>query len=288
MAEITEMESNMQKNKQIKALIEDAQMILIGIGEEFGAEKILKQDEGYLKEKEELMQDGKQWAIPFLQRMYQKKLQAPVKLQESVKSIYEREKAALQGLAELLQDKNYFVVSTLTNDLLMDCGFKADRVVLPCGGSRKLQCPDGCEGSLRILSDEAVQEMEAVCAARIDLVGEGVCPACGKPLIFNNIYAEHYDEKGYLDQWQVYTRWLQGTLNRKLLVLELGVGMQYPSVIRFPFEKAAYFNQKAHFVRVNGYLYQLTEELREKGISVPENAAEWLLSFTRSCDKLEK
>lgn len=307
MTEIAEMENNIQKNKQIKSLIEDAQMILIGIGEEFSAEKILKQDKEYLKEKEKLLQDGRQWEFPFLQRMYQKKLRAPVEMQErqleerkiqegqkpqesAAQSIYEREKAALQGLAELLQDKNYFVVSTLTNDLLIDCGFKADRVVLPCGGSRKVQCPDGCEGSLHILSDEVLKSMEEVQNASKDQVRQltEVCPVCGKPLIFNNIYAEHYDEKGYLDQWQVYTKWLQGTLNRKMLVLELGAGMQYPGVIRFPFEKAAYFNQKAHFVRVNGYLYQLTEELREKGISVPKNAAEWLLSFTRSCDKLEK
>ena len=307
MTEIKEVESIIQKNRQIKSLMEDAQMILIGIGEEFGAEKILKQDKEYLKEKEKLLQDGKQWEIPFLQRMYQKKLRAPAEMQErqlqetqiqegqkpqesAAQSIYEREKAALQGLAELLQDKNYFVVSTLTNDLLMDCGFKADRVVLPCGGSRKVQCPDGCEGSF---PKEAFAEEDAA-AGNADRLEDQirqlteVCPVCGKPLIFNNIYAEHYDEKGYLDQWQVYTKWLQGTLNRKMLVLELGAGMQYPGVIRFPFEKAAYFNQKAHFVRVNGYLYQLTEELREKGISVPKNAAEWLLSFTRSCGKLEK
>ena len=307
MTEIKEVESIIQKNKQIKSLMEDAQMILIGIGEEFGAEKILKQDKEYLKEKEKLLQDGKQWEIPFLQRMYQKKLRAPAEMQErqlpetqiqegqkpqesAAQSIYEREKAALQGLAELLQDKNYFVVSTLTNDLLMDCGFKADRVVLPCGGSRKVQCPDGCEGSFpkeAFAEDDAAADNAGRLEDQIRQLTE-VCPICGKPLIFNNIYAEHYDEKGYLDQWQVYTKWLQGTLNRKMLVLELGAGMQYPGVIRFPFEKAAYFNQKAHFVRVNGYLYQLTEELREKGISVPKNAAEWLLSFTRSCGKLEK
>ena len=67
MTEIKEVESIIQKNKQIKSLMEDAQMILIGIGEEFGAEKILKQDKEYLKEKEKLLQDGKQWEIPFLQ-----------------------------------------------------------------------------------------------------------------------------------------------------------------------------------------------------------------------------
>ena len=107
----------------------------------------------------------------------------------------------------------------------------------------------------------------------------GVCPICDDNLILNNIYTEKYDERGYLDQWQKYTKWLQGTLNKKLCILELGVGMQCPSVIRFPFEKIGYFNQKADFIRINKNLYQLTEELKEKGISISENAVDWLASM---------
>ena len=68
-------------------------------------------------------------------------------------------------------------------------------------------------------------------------------------------------------------------MNKKVCILELGVGMQYPSVIRFPFEKAAYFNQKADFIRVNQNLYHLTEELKDKGISISENAVDWLASM---------
>ena len=62
--------------------------------------------------------------------------------------------------------------------------------------------------------------------------------------MLNNVYAENYDESGYLDQWGHYRKWLQGTLNRRLFVLELGVGMRFPSVVRWPFEKVAFFNQK--------------------------------------------
>ena len=104
----------------------------------------------------------------------------------------------------------------------------------------------------------------------------GNCPSCGKPLIFNNIYAEKYDENGYLSQWQLYTKWLQGTLNRRILILELGVGMKFPSVIRWPFEKIAFFNNKASFYRVNETLYQMSEELKDKGISIAKNSIDWL------------
>ena len=65
-------------------------------------------------------------------------------------------------------------------------------------------------------------------------------------------------------------------MNRKLVILELGVGMRFPSVARWPFEKIAFFNKKAEFIRVNGTLYQMSEELADKGISVAQNAVSWL------------
>ena len=80
-----------------------------------------------------------------------------------------------------------------------------------------------------------------------------------------------------MTQWEKYTKWLQLTLNRKLCVIELGVGMNIPNVIRWPFEKIAFFNKKASFFRINETLYQLTEEIGEKGTSINMNAREFLL-----------
>lgn len=80
-------------------------------------------------------------------------------------------------------------------------------------------------------------------------------------------------------EWEMYLKWLQGTLNRNLFVLELGVGLKYPDVIRFPFEKISYFNQKAEFVRVHDRLFQLPAELAEKGNAIQENPVELLASL---------
>lgn len=77
-------------------------------------------------------------------------------------------------------------------------------------------------------------------------------------------------------EWETYMKWLQGTLNRKLFVLELGVGLKYPNVIRFPFEKIAYFNQKSDFFRIHDRLFQLPAELNGKGTSIAENPVELL------------
>lgn len=50
------------------------------------------------------------------------------------------------------------------------------------------------------------------------------CPECGCLLAFNRITTPGYLEEGYLPQWEKYQKWLQGTLNRKLCILELGRG----------------------------------------------------------------
>jgi NAD-dependent SIR2 family protein deacetylase len=103
------------------------------------------------------------------------------------------------------------------------------------------------------------------------------CPHCGEPLVFNNILCErNYVEEGYKPKWEEYKNWLQGTLNRKLCIIELGVGMNLPDVIRWPFEKIAFYNQKSSFFRVNETLYQMTDELADKGISIDMNAVKFL------------
>ena len=103
------------------------------------------------------------------------------------------------------------------------------------------------------------------------------CPECGCLLAFNRITTPGYLEEGYLPQWEKYQKWLQGTLNRKLCILELGAGMEYPSVIRFPFERVAFFNLKSELIRVHSRLYQMTAELKDRGTPIQADPVEFLL-----------
>ena len=76
--------------------------------------------------------------------------------------------------------------------------------------------------------------------------------------------------------WQIYNKWLQGTINKKLCILELGVGMRFPTVIRWPFEKVTYFNQKATLFRVHSKLYQITEEIKDRSFGIESDPMEIL------------
>ncbi|MGN0335205.1 MAG: hypothetical protein ACI4DV_06045 [Lachnospiraceae bacterium] len=70
------------------------------------------------------------------------------------------------------------------------------------------------------------------------------------------------------ENWNAYLQWLGFTLNRHLLVLELGVGFANPMVIRFPFEKTVFLNQKSRMYRVHPSLPQVTAEIGERGSAV--------------------
>lgn len=252
----------------LKEKVNESQMVLVGVGEEFEGKNYLRQEPRYLQLEAELKENEEwMWILPYLQYYFLKK---------------EKELMhALQNLKVLLEGKNYFIVTTCMNGLLNEIGFDEERLVSPCGDFGRMQCSQtDCE-YLGETSEKLLKQIEEYIQGerKLSQIEKEVCPLCGAILQFNSLYAEQYKEAGYLDKWQRYTKWLQGTLNRRLCILELGVSLNLPSVIRFPFEKIAFFNQKAEFIRVHEKLYQLSEELGSKGISQPQNAVKFLNSF---------
>lgn len=141
----------------------------------------------------------------------------------------------------------------------------AQRIVAPCGNETWRQCSKGCRKDIWEPGE----------------IQEEICPHCGAPLTGNTIEAQPYIEEGYLPQWNRYMQWLAGTLNKKLLILELGVGFKNPGVVRFAFEKTAFFNQKARMYRVNQTFSQISEELQGKAVPVPENSVAWIRELCR-------
>ena len=83
------------------------------------------------------------------------------------------------------------------------------------------------------------------------------------------------------ERWEKYLKFLQDTINKDLAVIELEVGFKYPDVIRFPFEKTVFYNQKSCLIRVNSKFSQLTPEISERGYSIKKTPGEFLKLFRR-------
>ena len=170
-------------------------------------------------------------------------------------------KAAYEALYDLIKEKDYYIVTTLTDGAVYEMPFDKNRIVAPCGNIHWRQCSKAC-------TKDIWEESE---------VPDDVCPHCKAPLTGNTIKAETYIEEGYLPRWKDYMKWQTGTINRSLVILELGEGFSTPTVMRWPFEKIIYFNQKSKLYRINENFYQLPKEAEERGVSVHENSVRWML-----------
>ena len=255
--------------EEIKEKVNDAQMILIGIGEDFQYDwNLLLQDARY-QEIEKEIGDNEQyiWIVPFLQKMILMQRQE------------DKWKRAYDGLAQLIRDKNYFIVSLCMDDRIYEADFDRRKIVTPCGGFRQMQCNHNCSGELTDMPLDSYEAVMRYYRGEISLsdLQEPVCHVCGGKRRFNQLGVSKYAEEGYLKQWDAYTKWLQSTVNKNLCVLELGVGLEYPKIIRFPFEKIVFYNQKASIYRVHPVVYQLGEEIGDRGAGIQEDPLDFLI-----------
>lgn len=253
--------------------IEDAELVLVGIGEEFDIGMAELEMSAIYKSftnkisSEGLIEEQYAWMYP---------LMLCHALNEDGFAL--RQKHAYRKLADMLKNKNYFVVSMNMDSLAASCGIKADKLVQPFGSYLKLQCDDDCSGKLY----SAVNYIQGVCnliqdpQVRLSNILQEVCDDCGGHLVSNTVNCRAYNEKGYLPQWDVYQKWLMGTVNKKLLILELGVCGSYPSIIKKPFEKMGTYNKKSSFLRINLKDSLVPDELSGRGTGIKENAVEFI------------
>lgn len=263
------MEREEDKLEIVKTMLEEADMVLVGIGEDFEETDYLKKQPGYLKICEQIAAAGVQWVMPYVNHIFLEKR--------------ERLAEAYQTIGRMLADKNYFVVSVCTNGLIGQASLNESRIVEPCGSYANMQCGKGCPGSVEAVHPLLLEEVRGCCAGEKDWkdIKGPVCGICGAPMEYNSLYAEHYLEEGYQEKWNSYTKWLQQTVNKKLCIVELGAGMMFAGVLRFRFEKIAGLNRKACMVRVHRNLYQFPKEIGERGVGISQNAVDFMAGISK-------
>ena len=240
------------RTKEILQKIEAAEYVLVGLGQEFDMENLLQANPEYGKVREQLQENNALWLLPYVEKQLREQ-QFP-KIEEEIRQ-------GLNNLASVLDKKSYFVVSSSTSPIPAQIPWKKmllkkERYVSPCGDFRKKQCPDGCEEAITEVTETDRENLrncyEELRAGKFLTPNLGKCPKCGKNMILNNVYAAKYDEKGYLENWTTYQTWLQNTLNHKLVLLEIGEGNRFPSIIKNPFQRIALFQQKADLYCIDG------------------------------------
>ena len=194
-------------------------------------------------------------------------------------------KPVYDHLLELVKNKDYFVITTNVDHCFQKAGFDKERLFYTQGDYGLFQCSEPCtpvtydnEEMVRsmILSQgwEIAENNELVLpegrtlAMTIpsDLVPK--CPNCGKPLTMNLRSDDTFvEDEGWDRAAQRYNQFLRAR-NGKVLFLELGVGYNTPSIIKYPFWQMTANNPDAIYACINYGEAIYPEEIQAQAIGI--------------------
>jgi NAD-dependent protein deacetylases, SIR2 family len=155
-------------------------------------------------------------------------------------------------LLDLVQGREYFVITTNVESQFAKAGFPDDRIFEVQGNYAYLQCAKACHDKL-YYNEELIARMLAStrdCSIPHDLVP--VCPVCGGNMDVNLRHNEHFvQDKAWHAASERYECFMAKARESRLVMLELGVGFNTPGIIRYPFENLAYRNKHSRLIRLN-------------------------------------
>lgn len=275
--------------KECMEKISDADIVLLGFGPEFNIKTsdILDQTPLY----KELDIQGmplddleKKWIEYTLVKISIDSIEC--KIRSEALNIYN----SLDEHLRKLNKTNYFVVTTCNDDIIWDSTFDKDRIVAPLGTMDLMKCEKGCFKTV-YQTEEVYNHIYYIIQKykneddkthMYDELKEAMpqCPMCKQVMSANLYKTSNYSAEGYREAWDTYTAWLQKTLNRKLVMIELGEGFETPTVIRWPFEKVAAVNNKSTLIRVNKNFWQIAEDIEGKALPVKMSGKEFVWRLT--------
>ena len=189
--------------------------------------------------------------------------------------------AVYSDLRRLVSAKEHFVITTNVDGQFGKAGFGSDVLFTPQGDYGKFQCDQPCCDSLYD-NHTAVQQMVANTDRDSLLIRDTDiprCSACGSYLERNLRRDEHFVETPHMEKRPAYTEFVNRSFSGRLLLLELGVGFNTPSIIRWPFERIGLKHPFATLVRVNLNDAAVPKAIEERAIVFHEDIALVLTDF---------
>ena len=203
-------------------------------------------------------------------------------------------KPVYEKLYELVRDKDYFVLTTNVDHCFQKAGFDKHRLFYTQGDYGLFQCSEPCHQETydnekviremvtaqgyKIVSDGALFLPEAVSpkmAVPMELVPH--CPKCGRPMSMNlRADGTFVEDEGWHIAAERYSDFLRRHRNLRVLFLELGVGMNTPGIVKYPFWQMTAENPAAVYACINYGEAHVPDEIKKKSICINGDIGEVL------------
>ncbi len=172
-------------------------------------------------------------------------------------------------LLHLLDGKDYFVLTTNVDHCFQRAGFDKERLFYTQGDYGLWQCSKPCCDKTWD-NEEVVRRMYAEqrdMRVPTELVPR--CPRCGAPIAMNLRTDDTFvEDSGWHAAAERYESFLRPHEGQHVLYLELGVGMNTPVIIKYPFWRMTYANESAVYACVNYGEAYAPREIAERSICI--------------------
>lgn len=178
-------------------------------------------------------------------------------------------------LYEMVKEKDYFVLTTNVDHQFQKAGFATDRIFATQGDYGNIQCEKGCHPKIYDAADLFYQMHQARRDCLVPSYMVPKCPVCGDNMTMHLRSDQYFveDENWYKAAGK-YKGFLKKLGNKKGVLLELGVGFNTPTIIRFPFEKMVWENKNLTLIRLNKDEALVPEDLGSRAIGIGGDMAQ--------------
>ena len=190
-------------------------------------------------------------------------------------------KPVYDDLLKLMQDKDYFVITTNVDHCFQKAGFDKKRLFYTQGDYGLFQCSEPCcqetfenEAVIR----EMVRRQEDM---KVPTELLPTCPHCGKPLTMNLRCDDTFvEDEGWHRAAERYENFLRTRAGGKILFLELGVGYNTPVIIKYPFWQMTAKNPNATYACINQGQAVCPQEIETQSICMDADIGQVLHSLS--------
>lgn len=186
-------------------------------------------------------------------------------------------KPVYQNLLELVKGKDYFVITTNVDHCFQKAGFDKNRLFYTQGDYGLFQCSEPCHSKTydnELLVRRMLYEQKDM---RVPTELLPRCPRCGKLMSMNlrsdNTFVE---DDGWHAAATRYEDFLRRRMGQKILFLELGVGFNTPSIIKYPFWRMTLNNRNATYACINLGQAGAPKEILKRSICIDDDIGEVL------------
>lgn len=174
-----------------------------------------------------------------------------------------------ENLLSLVEDKDYFVLTTNVDHCFQKAGFDKERLFYTQGDYGLFQCSKPCCDKTWDNEETVRRMMEEQRNMRVPRELIPYCPNCGRPLTVNLRADDRFvEDEGWHKASLRYREFLKGQRRNRILYLELGVGFNTPGIIKYPFWQMTCQNPKATYACINYGDAAAPKEIAERSICI--------------------